>query len=36
MADGANGEARNIGSQVAYWRLRRGKSQRVLAGLATA
>jgi transcriptional regulator with XRE-family HTH domain len=34
MAEGPTSEDRNIGSQVAFWRLRRGKSQRVLAGLA--
>ena len=34
MAEGTVGEDRSIGSQVAYWRLRRGRSQRVLAGLA--
>jgi transcriptional regulator with XRE-family HTH domain len=28
------GEPQNIGAQVAYWRKRRGKNQRVIAGLA--
>ncbi|WP_221328490.1 helix-turn-helix domain-containing protein [Actinoplanes sp. L3-i22] len=31
---GTVGEQLFIGAQVAYWRQRRGKSQRVLAGLA--
>jgi len=34
IANGTIGEDHNIGSRVAYWRMRRGKSQRVLAGLA--